>query len=192
MVSSLPVHGMTRLFRASSRDHGILKLDSPPLMILLDSIITMLSHAMTEEEQNKHDETENDLKDSKDEDISDDEFDEAPSLPPMARTRSNPPSKVDFCCLHDTVIRCVCANIIAHIQISENSHYVPPTEYDLFNKEGGSLVHSFLSLSLTWLGLRFRHRVLYLLNGPSRKSNGIRMHCDCVDLSGANSTSYKQ
>jgi hypothetical protein len=74
------------------------------------------------------------------EDLNNDEFDEEPALPAMVRARSNPPSKVDFSCLHDNVIRCVCANIIAHIQSSENALYIPPSEYNLFNKESGSLV----------------------------------------------------
>jgi 2-keto-4-pentenoate hydratase/2-oxohepta-3-ene-1,7-dioic acid hydratase in catechol pathway len=97
---------------------------------------------MTEEERlSKSDETEylNDIESQVLED--NDEFDEAPSRPPMVRTRSNSALKVDFCCLPSNVIRCVCANIIAHIQSSENSHYVPPPEYEVFNKEGGSLVH---------------------------------------------------
>jgi hypothetical protein len=104
----------------------------------------MLSHAMSEEHQLKAREEEY-LNEVEYELLDDDEFDEVPSRV-MVRTKSNPGLKVDFCCLPANVIRCVCANIIAHIQSSENVLYIPPSEYDLFNKESGCLV-IFLALS---------------------------------------------
>jgi hypothetical protein len=60
--------------------------------------------------------------------------------PPLRRNRTV--SKIDFCCLSEDVIRCVCANIIAHIQTSESIGYIPPEEYAIWNKENGSLVSS--------------------------------------------------
>jgi 2-keto-4-pentenoate hydratase/2-oxohepta-3-ene-1,7-dioic acid hydratase in catechol pathway len=97
---------------------------------------------MVEEEQQRKYDLTHDLDYFVYQSMEDDEFDEARSCPPKVRTKSNPGLKVDFCCLPANVIRCVCANIIAHIQSSENSRYVPPPDYDFFNKESGSLVSS--------------------------------------------------
>ena len=108
------------------------------ILLLAESIITMLSHAMTEE-QSKLDSLEN--VNEADQEFHDfEETPAAPSRPVMTRARSRTASKVDFCCLHDNVIRCVCANIIAHIQTTEKSGYVPASEFEIFNKESGSLV----------------------------------------------------
>jgi hypothetical protein len=54
--------------------------------------------------------------------------------------RSHTVSKIDFCCLSENMIRCVCANILAHIQTSESLSYVPSAEYNIWNQENGSLV----------------------------------------------------
>lgn len=111
----------------------------------------MLSHAMMTAQQQKENDEEDNLHNLADDNLSDDEFDEISSRPSIVRSRSTPPSKVDFCCLPADVIRCVCANIIAHIQSSESSDYIPPPQYDLFSKESGSLVQSpfFLHSILT-------------------------------------------
>jgi hypothetical protein len=111
-------------------------LNYPSLWLCLDSIITMLSHAMV-------DELFRDPQEIAEVKINEDDIDEDPPQQlPVTRGRSRTASKIDFCCVHENVIRCVCANIIAHIQTSENSGYVPPPEYGVFNKEEGSLVCS--------------------------------------------------
>jgi hypothetical protein len=98
----------------------------------------MLSNAMVKEEAQCPFETR--TRDIADVTINEDDFDEAPAQLSLTRGRSRTMSKVDFCYVHDNVIRCVCANIIAHIQTSESSGYIPPPEYQVFNKEEGSLV----------------------------------------------------
>ena len=70
-----------------------------------------------------------------------DEFDESPTTrPSFLRVRSRTTAKVDFCLIQENMIRCVCANIIAHIQKCDSDCYIPPEEYQIFNKESGSLV----------------------------------------------------
>lgn len=110
-------------------------------VIMIESIITMLSNAMQEEQENSNSyDIMNDLHEE-----TYDEFDEQPVKVSLVRSKSRVLSKTDFCCVHDHVIRCVCANIIAHIDTTEKSGYVPPDDYQVFNKEGGSLVSTFSS-----------------------------------------------
>ena len=95
------------------------------------------------EEQNKYDDYIDNMN------ANDDEFDELPvNRTTFTRGRSRTASKLDFCLIQDHMIRCVCANIIAHIQKCENDCYIPPDEYKIFNKESGSLVRLFILFSI--------------------------------------------
>lgn len=109
----------------------------------------MLSNAMNEDYE-KNNDLMNDIYEE-----TYDEFDEHPINPSITRPKSRVLSKTDFCCIHDNVIRCVCANIIAHIDTTEKSGYIPPEEYQVFNKEGGSLV------SLYFMSTNIVNRIIH-------------------------------
>jgi hypothetical protein len=104
----------------------------------------MLSQALAKEQPP----TERRTRDIADVAINEEGFDELSAQKTFIRRRSTK-SKIDFCAVRDNVIRCVCANIIAHIQTNERSGYTPPREYEIFDKEEGSLVSTRSCLAVS-------------------------------------------